>query len=228
MLEPPDYPRIEDSYSIRVEVPLGLMDSIPEVFETGERIPRNADHHINPNGALCLGSPWRARQLLGHPASLVALVERCVVPFLYAATWRTQGNTGYPFAELPHGRAGLLVDYSSILHVDNPDAILRALEALTRRRRQANKLLCPCGCKVRLGKCKYRLALDELREGMTRSSYRRLRDHFKLEYPPDMPSRKRRRKLRFAHGGRRGPVTFEPHAITDRVSCDVGRRLQQA
>jgi hypothetical protein len=189
VLEPPGFPRIEDCYSVRIEVPLGT-DSVPEVFETGRRIPREADHHVNPNGALCLGSPWRVQRLLGRPVSLVAFAERCVAPFLYAATWRAQGNDDYPFAELPHGRAGLLDDYSSMLGLEHSAAILQALQALARHRRDANKISCPCGCGVRLGRCRYRFALDKLRKGMPRSSFRHLRDQFRLEYPPDMPVKK--------------------------------------
>lgn len=205
VLEPPGFPRIEDCYSVCIEVPLSPTDSVPEVFETGRRIPRDADHHVNPNGALCLGSPWRVQQLLGRPVSLVALVERCVVPFLYAATWRAQGNNEYPFAELPHGRAGLLDDYSSMLGVERSAAVLQALEALARRRREANKLSCPCGCRVRLGRCRYRFVLDNLRQGVTRSSFRRLRDQFRLEYPPEMPPLRASRKLRsWRTQGRRG------------------------
>lgn len=195
VLDTPGYTRIKDTYSVRMEVPLGQTEHIPEVFETGRRIPCDADHHVNPNGALCLGSPWRVRQLLGRPASLVSLVERCVIPFLYAASWRAQGNEGYPFAELPHGRAGLLDDYSSILGIDGPVAVLRALEALAQRRREANKLPCPCCCGVRLGRCPYRFTLNSLRQGMTRTSFRGLRDQFEGVYPPEAPPRKMPRKL---------------------------------
>lgn len=199
VLDPAGRMRIEDCYSVRVEVLLGPTERVPEVFETGGRIPRNADHHVNPSGALCLGSPWRIRQLLGRPPSLVALVERCVVPFLYAATWRAQGNEGYPFAELPHGRAGLLDDYSSILGLEGPVAIRQALEALALRRRIANKLPCPCGCGVRLGRCDYRFALDQLRRGMVRPAFRHLRDQFKIEYPPELRPRP---SLRVVRAGR--------------------------
>ena len=195
VLEPPGFPPIGDCYSVRIEVPLGPTDSVPEVFETGRRIPRDADHHVNPNGALCLGSPWRVQQLLGRPVSLVALVERCVIPFLYAASWREQGNEGYPFAELPHGRAGLLDDYSAILGVEGSAAVLQALETLARRPREANKLPCPCGCGVRLGRCRYRYVLHNLRQGMKRSSFRHLRDQFKIEFPPEAPAPSSGRKL---------------------------------
>lgn len=224
LLEPPGFPCIEDCYSVRIEVPLGPTDSLPEVFETGRRIPLDADHHVNPNGALCLGSPWRLRQVLGSPPSLVALTDRCVVPFLYAATWRAQGNKDYPFAELPHGRAGLLEDYSSILGLERPPAVLLALEALARRRREANKGPCPCGCGFRLRRCEYRFRLNRLRQGMTRSSFRRLRDQFEREYPPEVPPRKSRFKLSSRRtNGRRGREISRPLSDDQATGC-VARR----
>lgn len=204
-LEPPGLECVQDRYSIRVEVPLGPTERAPEVFETGRRIPRDADHHVNPNGALCLGSPWRVRQLLGCPASLVKLIDLCVVPFLYAASWREQGNMGYPFAELPHGRAGLLDDYSAILGLKQPAAVLQALEALARHRRDANKRRCPCGCRLRLGRCPYRFTLDHLRKGVSRSFFRHVRDQFKVDYPPEERPRPAARKQRACRSlGRRG------------------------
>ena len=193
--EPPALPRIEDRYFVRIEVPLGQSGRLPEVFETSQRIHRDADHHVNSNGALCLGSPWRVRQLLGSPPSLVNLVESCMVPFLYAATWRERGNAGFPFSELAHGRAGLLQDYSSILGLEGPVAVRHALNALSRRRREANKHPCPCGCGRRLGRCAYRFRLQRLRSGMTRSHFRALRDQFTQEYPLEKPRRRGARKM---------------------------------
>lgn len=195
-LAPPELPCIQDRYSVRIEVPVGMTECVPEVFETGQRIPRDANHHVNSNGALCLGSPWRLRQLIGRNSCLVNLIDFCIVPFLYAATWREQGNEGYPFAELAHGRAGLLDDYSSMLGLVKPSSVLQALEALARRCREANKLPCPCGCGFRLGRCEYRFTLNRLRHGMARSSFRHLRDQFRLDYPTVPPPQKVIRKLR--------------------------------
>src|SRR5688572_24837883 len=106
---------IEDAYRLRIEVPLRPTELFPPVYELGERIPRTADHHINAAGNLCLGSPLQIRLQLGRTPSLLAYVDQCVVPFLYAASWREQGHPGYPFDELQHGAAGLLDDYRHLL-----------------------------------------------------------------------------------------------------------------
>jgi len=42
-------------------------------------------------------------------------------------------------------------------------AVLQVLKALGMRKREANKLLYPCGCGNRLGKCCYRFSLMQWR-----------------------------------------------------------------
>jgi hypothetical protein len=183
-MSPPGLPTLENCYSIRIDVPLRTTEVAPAVYEEGSRIPRDVHHHVYDSGALCLGSPWTVRQKLGEPASLIKLVEQCIVPFLYAATWREQGGTGYPFADLAHGGAGLLEDYESILGLTGSQAVAGTLQALTHRPREANKLACPCGCQRRLGCCPYRMVLASLRDGMTRSFFRGLLMQFAEAYPP--------------------------------------------
>lgn len=189
-MQPPGLVRLDDCYSIRIDVPLAATKQVPEpqapeVYETGGRIPHDAAHHVNPGGAMCLGSPWAVRRQLGAPPSLVRLVEQCVLPFLYAATWREQGNPGYPFAELDHGGQGLLDDYESILGIKGAEPVTRALNALAHRRRAANKFPCPCGCGRRLGACGYRLKLDQLRVESTRPFFKALLGQFAKAHPPE-------------------------------------------
>jgi hypothetical protein len=205
-MTPPGRHFISDGYAIAIDVPLASGERTPEakgrapvVFETGLRIPRDADHHVNSSGSLCLGSPWAVRRLLGNPPSLVRLVELCVVPFLYAATWREQGHAGYPFEELPHGNAGLLADYKLILGVTSPRAVSLALAALSRRPREANKLTCPCGCGVRLGRCSYRFRINELRREGTLPFFRRTNEQFRDAFPPPVQPDRSERKRKLAH-----------------------------
>lgn len=183
-MSPPGLPTLEDTYNIRIDVPMGPTELAPDVYEEGGRIPRDVHHHVYDSGALCLGSPWTIRQHLGQPASLVKLVEQCVVPFLYAATWREQGGTGYPFDDLAHGAAGLLEDYESILGLTGSEAVILAFQALRRRRREANRLPCPCGCRRRLGRCSYRFKLVTLRKGTTKSFFSGLLYQISKAYPP--------------------------------------------
>lgn len=179
-LEPQGLPRIEDAYSVRIDIRVDCDDEVPEVFELDGRIPKDVDEHVNPSGEFCLGSPLAVRLKLGRSPTLVHFVDQCVVPFLYAASWRKQGRGGWPFSELPHYGEGLIEDYQRLLGADTPESARQALAALCVRPRLANKLPCPCGCQRRLGKCSYRQRLVGLRSLATRPYYRRIAADFDM------------------------------------------------
>ena len=173
-LEPKGLPKIDDAYRVRIDIRVDRDDEVPEVFELDGRIPRDVDEHVNPDGDFCLGSPLAVRLKLGRLPSLTHFVDQCVVPFLYAASWRRKGGVGWPFNELPHYSLGLLQDYQRLLLVRTPASTRLALAALCVRPRVANKLPCPCGCRRRLGKCSYRWLLASLRLLATRPYFRRI------------------------------------------------------
>lgn len=170
---PPGKPTIMDEYRVRIEVPLTLSSEPPKAYELGGRIPRTADNHVNPAGDLCLGSPLRVLAVLGFMPTLVAFVEKCLVPFLYAASWRARGMPGFPFDELAHGAAGLVDDYERLFSIKGRKRVAYALLLLATQKRVANKMLCPCGCGLRLAKCKLHASFVRFRRLAPRSFYRR-------------------------------------------------------
>lgn len=180
-MKPPGLPKLDDTYSIRIEIPRSSSASAPLVFETGGRIVRDIENHVYSNGALCLGSPWMIRKVVGTPPNLVAFVDQCVVPFLYAAAFRERGHGAFPFSELAHGAAGLLEDYQRILGLKGSEAVMLALGALGRRPRVANKRPCPCGCLRRLGMCDFRRMLSRLRLDANREFFRVVARHFESQ-----------------------------------------------
>lgn len=170
-MEPPGHPSITDSYQIRLQLPLVPTSALPQVYEDGGRIPRELDHHVYPDGSLCLGSPLRLRQILGAMPSLLRFLTQCVAPFLYAVSWREQGGFGYPFAELAHGTAGLIDDYERLFSLQGRPKVMATLNLLALPKRVANKLLCPCGCGLRLGRCGFRIRLAPWRKLAARKVY---------------------------------------------------------
>lgn len=181
-LEPPRLPRIDDAYRVRIDVRVDRDDEVPLVFELEGRVPRHVDEHINSDGDFCLGSLLAVRLKLGRSPSLTHFVDQCVVPFLYAATWRRRGGIGWPFNELPHYSEGLIEDYQRLLRVSTPGGAARALAALCVRPRVANKLPCPCGCWQRLGKCSYRHHLQSIRHLVPRRSFHRITGDFEARF----------------------------------------------
>lgn len=186
-LAPPGLPAISDTYALRLEIPLGIRGALLRVFEEGGRLRHDPDEHVNDDGSFCLGSPLRLQLLLRDCAGLVAYVEGCVVPFLYAASWRSQGNTGYPFHELPHYGPGLIEDYSALIGIRGHRQIASALGLLTLKRRVANKHSCPCSSGARLGVCPCHNRLNALRSLAPHSYWRQtLLEYLRMNPLPDI------------------------------------------
>lgn len=156
-------PAVQDSYQIHVVVFPDHLERLPEVYEIGGRIPRESDHHVNPAGNLCLGSPIRLHTTLGKGFRLTEFVERCLIPFLYATSLTEQGYERFTLGELPHGAAGLLEDYAKLFGCATQDDVLRHLETLTLKKRRANKKPCPCLCGRKLVKCRTHQVMVMLR-----------------------------------------------------------------
>ena len=141
---------ISDRYEISCSVPAEYPRAIPLVRETATRIPR--DFHKLNSGHLCLGSPTRLRLILAETPSLLAFVERCVIPYLYGYSIVESGGV-LPFGELSHGPRGLRDDLASMIGMDDDLVLLDFVRLLAMKKRKANKLPCPCGTGRRLGRC---------------------------------------------------------------------------
>ena len=146
---------ITDEYSLRIQIPKAFPRDIPEVIETGHKIPRNGDYHVNPDGTLCLGSQLRLLWQLSLVPTLVGFAEKCLVPYLYAISYKLQFGADLPFNELQHGTPGELSDYADLFGLKEAEQARAALRLLTMKKRDANKYPCPCGCGRRLGKCSF-------------------------------------------------------------------------
>lgn len=199
---PTGKPIITDEYRIRLEFALTPTSNLPQALEEDGRITRDDDHHINPLGDMCLGSPLRILNVLGLSPTLTHFVTACVVPFLYAASWRERGHPGYPFDELPHGAPGLVADYERMFHVSGRDSVVSALGLLALRKRVANKRPCPCGCGRRLASCGTRLHLAPFRALAARRFYDAQSASIAKQLPnpqePKQPCSPSKRSLRFA------------------------------
>ncbi|MGL4613695.1 MAG: hypothetical protein ACRCVV_07315, partial [Shewanella sp.] len=129
----------------------------------------------------------KIKSILKADSSLTTFFEKIVVRFLYSVSHRVEfGN--FPYGELDHGEKGLIDDYSQLFNVNGKASVLRALKALGLRKREANKLPCPCGCGDRLGSCDYRFVLNEFRQVERR---RWFRDHLQEAFTPiEKPKRR--------------------------------------
>lgn len=168
---------ISDSYHLHIIVPETFPEEIPKVTEIGQKIPRDGNHHINgDDDTSCLGSPIRLLKLISKKPTLVGFAERCLVPYLYAVSLKLQFNAEFPFGELTHGGKGVIDDYLNLFGLNSQEQVLGTLELLGKKKRTANRSLCPCGCGRRLGVCKFNKKLSKYRHMANRLWFR---DHAK-------------------------------------------------
>jgi hypothetical protein len=167
-----DYGDITDRFSLRIEVPEEFPKALPRVIETDRRVPRNGDYHVNGDGTLCLGSPLRLLLKVSKAPTLCGFAEKCLVPYLFAVSHKLENGGPMLFDELAHGAPGELQDYVDLFALKRPEQARRALEMLAMKKRRANRLLCPCGCGKRLGRCRFNFKLREFRNLASRTWFR--------------------------------------------------------
>lgn len=162
--ETPGKEHIEDEYEVEIAIPEQFPKWIPTVRETRGRIPPS--FHKLDDGSLCLGSPTRLLLVLSESPSILAFVERCVVPYLYGYSYYLKHRT-MPFGELSHRQEGIHEDLAAIFGIERVEAVRGFLRLASMKKRQANKRPCPCGSNRRLGKC-HRLRVNDVRSRLGR------------------------------------------------------------
>ncbi|MFC3746975.1 hypothetical protein [Paenibacillus sp. GCM10012306] len=166
-------PKIEDSYDLEILVPKRFPYELPKVIELKGKIPRDHNYHINPDDTLCVGSPLRVILKIKNSNTLITYAEECLVPYLYAVSYKLKNGGDFIFGELEHGKKGILNDYCDILNLTNPKQVEKALRLLGIKKREANKMPCPCQCGNRLGACVFHHKLNLLRTIAPRSFYKK-------------------------------------------------------
>ncbi|MDH4183339.1 MAG: hypothetical protein OEV92_03885 [Nitrospinota bacterium] len=155
---------IEDSYKLDIFVPDKFPQALPIVKEIGGKIPRDGNYHVNRDGTLCLGSPIRLLKKVHDAPNLTSFAEHCLVPYLYAVSFKLMHGGGFIFGELAHGDQGIIDDYSVLLGLKERRDVTQAIQLLGIKKRIANKRPCPCGCGKRLGACPFHHKLNEYRK----------------------------------------------------------------
>lgn len=156
--------QIDDSYKLEIVVSVKFPQALPKVKETGGKIPRDGNFHVNPDGTLCLGSPLRLLRKVHSSPSLTGFADKCLVPYLYAVSYKLRHGGDFVFGELAHGDQGIVDDYSVMLGLKERHQVTQAIQLLGMKKRLANKKPCPCGCGKRLGVCPFHHKLNEFRK----------------------------------------------------------------
>jgi hypothetical protein len=161
----PDDVVIADSYRVELRIPASFPAVVPDVFETGGRIPKT--YHKLTDGSLCLAAPTELRLRVGSSTMLAEFVELYVIPYLFGYSYREKHGVS-PYGELEHGKDGLRQHFASLFGVTDRAVAQELVRLTSLKKRPANKVACPCGSGRRLGRCHHAI-VNELRTKLGRA-----------------------------------------------------------
>lgn len=139
-----------DRYQIEVALPDDYPHSMPRVWETAGRIPRDPDRHTFVDGALCLGTPIALWIDLQGNFSIDRVLDIPIRGFLIGNSLVEQGQP-WP-QEWSHGAVGLLDHLRELLGIKRQVMAASFLLALATGKVTKHSP-CPCQSGKRLFKC---------------------------------------------------------------------------
>jgi hypothetical protein len=143
---------ILDRFQIAISLPHDFPRSIPVLRETGGRIPRVKDRHINPeSGEACPIVPEEWLLLPIEQRTVMAFLDGPVRNFFIGQALVERGLP-WPYGERNHGRPGLIQSYGEMLGITDEAAIPDYLDCLSHQRIKGH-WNCPCGSGRRLRDC---------------------------------------------------------------------------
>lgn len=98
-----------DAYEIVIY--FSSIEQFPVIIETGNRIEKSPDRHINGDGTTCICGPFGKLSYEQNNPTIEKLFSEYIVPYFASQTYYDKyGN--WPFGELSHGALGVLEDIS--------------------------------------------------------------------------------------------------------------------
>ena len=141
-----------DRYCLELKLPPDYPKSLPTVWETAERIPREMDRHVHPsNGAICLGVAEELWLAMSGDFSLDRVLDIPVRNFLIGNSLVEQGQE-WPSGDRSHGVQGIVEFYASLLGTKDEYGLLRFLRSFLLGKPKGH-WPCPCGSGGILRKC---------------------------------------------------------------------------
>jgi len=137
------------------KIKIVLMDdypkSIPQIWETGGKIPRIPDRHINPtDGSLCLGVSEDLYIKYKGNFNIKDFLEGPTYSFFVGNALIEKGES-WPHGEWDHALSGILQYYLQFFETDSSWVVIQLL--MQTMRPLHNKNLCACNSGKTVGNC---------------------------------------------------------------------------
>ena len=141
-----------DQYQVKIIYPHEFPKKVPVMFETGGRIPRETDYHVNGDGSCCLSVPALEMIILSKGINTINFIQELAIPYLANQTYkRKKGH--FAGEEFAHGAGGIYQFYSDTFQTQNPVIILTLLGGLILNQLTGRNNPCPCNSGKKYKKC---------------------------------------------------------------------------
>jgi len=133
-----------DHYSVELELARNHPAGLPIVRETGGRIPRHSDRHINADtGIACVLIPDERWRLWPSGSSLLSFLTGPLHSFFLGQTMVEEGEP-WPFGQWAHGAKGIFQFYRELLRTADLRVMIAYLDCLSAKKIKGHW---PCDCK---------------------------------------------------------------------------------
>lgn len=149
-----------DIYGIEVALPSNYPATVPSVWETDGRIPRELDRHVYPDGSLCLGTPLSLWLALDGDFGLDRMLDIPVRNFLIGNSLVEKGEP-WPYDDYAHGPDGIVEHLKELVGIGDGLALGRFLLNMMGGKVRGH-WPCPCGSGEIIRRC-HREGIETLR-----------------------------------------------------------------
>jgi|ERR1700722_10447062 hypothetical protein len=158
--------QVLDRYSVELILARSHPAELPIVRETGGRIPRCDDRHINTaDGTACVLLPDERWRFWPPGSSLLKFLTGPLRSFFLAQTMVEEGEP-WPFGQWAHGAKGVFQYYRELLKTSDLRVITTYLDYLAAKKVKGH-WACPCRNGKKLRDCHFDQVKD-LREKISR------------------------------------------------------------
>lgn len=151
-----------DTYQVEIHCSNDFPMRFPVLYETGGKLIRDADWHINEtDGSCCVEVLQKEIIICSHGISLMSYLTDYVKPYLFNQTHRILRGF-YANGEYSHGIAGSIEFYQATLGLKQQSNILEALNLLALGSEPTRRSYCFCGSHIKYRKC-HKMAFNSLK-----------------------------------------------------------------
>lgn len=140
---------LRDRFEVKILIRSDYPNSIPDVWETGGRIPDS--YHKYKDASLCIGKSLNAKIKFDKNPNLLFFIDKLLVPYFYSYCYK-QLTGNMPYGELDHNARGVLDGYKELFNLTADIQALQMLRLIAEEKYKGH-LQCPCGSGKRMRHC---------------------------------------------------------------------------